>query len=81
MIDRDKAYGVSSKYNGRFWDHDVYGPFHSDEEATRWLHHQEGGFRERELMNKSAAIKLAGEGKFKWAKENLEYFLKEVETR
>ena len=42
MVDRDKAYGVSSKYNGRVWDHDVYGPFHSNEEATRWLHHQEG---------------------------------------
>lgn len=24
MVDRDKAYGVSSKYNGRVWDHDVY---------------------------------------------------------
>lgn len=81
MIDRDKAYGVSSKYNGRFWDHDVYGPFHSDEEATRWLHHQEGGFRERELMNKSKAISLAGEGKVRWAAENLNYFLKEIETR
>lgn len=53
-------YGVSSKYNFGKWDHVVYGPFETDEQAQEWLHTEEYDFRERELMSKTAAIKLAG---------------------
>ncbi len=53
-------YGVSSKYDFGQWNHIVYGPFETEEQAENWLHTEESDFRERELMSKSAAIKLAG---------------------
>lgn len=59
-ISRNIAYGVSSKYGFGRWDHVVYGPFESEEQANEWLHREEYDFRERELMSKTAAIKLAG---------------------
>lgn len=59
-ISRNKAYGVSSKYEFDAWNHVVYGPFESEEQAQEWLHTEEYDFRERELMSKTAAIRLAG---------------------
>lgn len=59
-ISRNRAYGVSSKYEFDSWTHVVYGPFGSEEQANKWLQTEEYDFRERELMSKTAAIKLAG---------------------
>lgn len=59
-ISRNKAYGVSSKYSFGRWEHIVYGPFKTEEEAQEWLNTEEYDFRERELMSKTAAIRLAG---------------------
>lgn len=52
-------YGVSSKYEFGAWDHVVYR-FDTEEQAQEWLHKEEYDFRERELMSKTAAIRLAG---------------------
>lgn len=60
QVSRNKAYGVSSKYDFGQWTHIVYGPFNTTEQAEKWLKTEEGDFRERELMSKTAAIKLAG---------------------
>lgn len=59
-ISRNRKYGVSSKYEFGAWNHVVYGPFESEEQAQKWLHTEGYDFRERELMSKTAAIKLAG---------------------
>lgn len=59
-ISRNKMYGVSSKYNFGGWSHVVYGPFKTEEQAQDWLNTEEYDFRERELMSKTAAIRLAG---------------------
>lgn len=59
-INRGIAYGVSSKYEFGKWSHVVYGPFESEEQAKEWLHAEEYDFRDRELMSKTAAVKLAG---------------------
>lgn len=59
-ISKNRAYGVSSKYEFGTWNHVVYGPFGTEEQAQKWLHTEEYGFRERELMSKTAAIRLAG---------------------
>lgn len=59
-ISRNNRYGVSSKYNFGSWEHVVYGPFETEEQAQEWLYTEEYDFRERELMSKTAAIKLAG---------------------
>lgn len=59
-ISRNKMYGVSSKYDFGAWNHVVYGPFATYEQAQEWLHTEENDFRERELMSKTAATKLAG---------------------
>ena len=59
-INRGIAYGVSSKYEFGGWNHVVYGPFESEEQANEWLHTEEYDFRERELMSKTAVVKLAG---------------------
>lgn len=59
-INRGIAYGVSSKYEFGTWSHVVYGPFKSEDQAHEWLHTEEYDFRERELMSKTAAIRLAG---------------------
>ena len=56
-----KLYGISSKFNFGKWDHVVYGPFSDKEQAEKWLTTEEYDFREREIMGKTAAIKLAGE--------------------
>lgn len=52
-------YGVSSKFNFGKWGHRVY-KFDNKEIANKWLNTEEYDFRERELMTKTAAIKLAG---------------------
>lgn len=54
-----KIYGVSSKYDFGNWEHRVY-VFDNQAEADKWLNTEEGDFRERELMTKTAATKLAG---------------------
>lgn len=54
-----KIYGVSSKYNYNSWEHMVY-VFENKESAEIWLNTEEYDFREREIMTKTAAIKLAG---------------------
>lgn len=63
-ISRNHAYGVSSKYGFGQWNHRVYGPFETEEEAQKWLRHEEYDFRERELMSKTAAIRLIGRREF-----------------
>lgn len=54
------SYGVSSKFEFGKWSHVVYGPFQDEEQAKKWLNSEEYDFRERELMGKTAAVKLAG---------------------
>lgn len=54
-----KIYGVSSKYDFNAWDHRVY-IFENKEAAEKWLNTEEYDFRDRELMTKTSAIKLAG---------------------
>lgn len=54
-----KVYGVASKYEFGSWDNDVY-VFDTKEEAEEWLNSKEYDFREREIMTKTGAIKLAG---------------------
>lgn len=51
-------YGISSKYTFG-WEHVVY-VFDNEEAAVKWLHTEEYDFRERELMSKSKAIRIAG---------------------
>lgn len=63
-----KIYGVSSKYEFGAWNHVVYS-FTNKATAERWLDTEEYDFRERELMTKTAAIKLAGAKAVKMAKE------------
>lgn len=78
-MDKERLYGISSKYEGRSgWNHEVYGPFSSENEANRWLRTQEDDFRERALMSKSAALKMAGQRAFGLSKINLDYFVNEV---
>lgn len=60
MISKSIRYGVSSKFDFGKWNHVVYGPFETSEQANTWLHTEEYDFRERELMSRTAAIKLAG---------------------
>ena len=55
----NKIYGVSSKYGFNKWNHKVYA-FNNEATAQKWLNTEEYDFRERELMTKTAAIKLAG---------------------
>ncbi|MBO0474840.1 hypothetical protein JZO86_14145 [Enterococcus ureasiticus] len=54
-----KIYGVSSKCVFGVWEHVVY-EFVNPEQANEWLESEEYDFRERELMSKTAATKLAG---------------------
>lgn len=56
---KKQIYGVSSKYNFGRWGHIVYH-FNDTETADKWLHTEEYDFREREIMCKTKAIKLAG---------------------
>ena len=52
-------YGVSSRYYLGMWNHRVY-KFCDKEAADKWLNTEEADFRMRELMTKTAAMKLAG---------------------
>lgn len=56
---RVKIYGISSKFNFGKWEHIVYH-FKDIKTAQRWLNTEEYDFREREIMNKTQAIKLVG---------------------
>ena len=58
-METKKIYGVSSKFNFGKWNHVVY-VFSDNEQADKWLNTEEHDFRDRELMTKTAAIKLAG---------------------
>ena len=59
-IKNGMKYGVSSKFSFGKWNHVVYGPFKTEEQAMEWLRTEEYDFRERELMSRTAATKLAG---------------------
>lgn len=59
-------YGVSSKFNFGTWNHKVV-KFNDYEKAEEWLYTEEYDFRERELMSKTAAIKLAGKKAVEYA--------------
>ncbi len=63
-----KIYGVSSKFEFGKWDH-VVEVFEIKEEASEWLETEQHDFRDRELMTKTAAIKLAGKEAVKYADE------------
>ena len=52
-------YGVSSVFNFGKWNHSVY-TFDDEKTAQKWLNTEEYNFSERELMDESKAIKLAG---------------------
>ena len=52
-------YGVSSRYELGMWNRKVY-KFSDKATADKWLNTEEADFRMRELMPKSAAMKLAG---------------------
>lgn len=54
-----KIYGVSSKFEFGQWNHRVL-VFENKEYAEKWLNTEEYDFRERELMTKTEAIRLAG---------------------
>ena len=54
-----QIYGVSSKYNFGEWNHAVYH-FDDMESANEWLNTEEYDSREREIMTKTAAVRLAG---------------------
>ena len=56
---KEQIYGVSSKFEFGVWNHVVYH-FEDMETAEKWLNTEEYDFREREIMSKTAAIKLAG---------------------
>ena len=64
-----KIYGVSSKFEFGTWSHAVY-VFNDKESAEKWLNTEERDFRERELMSKTAAIKLAGRKAVEAAEKN-----------
>ena len=53
-------YGVSSRYSFGMWNHRVY-KFYDKETAEKWLNTEEADFRMRELMSKTAAMKVAGD--------------------
>lgn len=55
---KKQIYGVSSKFEFGTWNHIVYH-FHNMESAEKWLNTEEYDFREREVMSKTSAIKLA----------------------
>ena len=52
-------YGVSSRFSFGMWNHRVY-KFNDKVTADKWLHTEEADFRMRELMSKTAAMKMAG---------------------
>lgn len=56
---KKQIYGVSSQFEFGSWNHAVYH-FNDMETAEKWLNTEEYDFREREIMSKTAAIKLAG---------------------
>ena len=55
----EKIYGVSSKYNAGRWDCYVV-VFDDQKQAEEWLNTEEYDFRERELMSRAKAERLAG---------------------
>ena len=57
-ISRNRAYGVSSKYNFGGWDHVVYGPFETEDQAHEWLHTEERDFRSRLVYKRISALIL-----------------------
>lgn len=67
-----KIYGVSSKFEFGEWNHCVY-VFDTHDEAEQWLNTEEHDFREREIMSKTAAIKLAGRKAVCEAEEAAQY--------
>lgn len=64
---KKQIYGVSSKYMFGEWNHSVV-KFENHEDASTWLETEEYDFREREIMSKTKAIKLAGKKAVETAK-------------
>lgn len=64
----EKLYGVSSKFEFGEWHHRVE-LFTDLTKAYVWLGTEENDFRERELMTRSAAIKLVGTVRVRYAEE------------
>lgn len=56
---KKQIYGVSSKSEFGSWSHNVV-KFENEEQSEKWLKTEEYDFREREIMSKRDAIKLAG---------------------
>lgn len=54
-----RIYGVSSKFDFGFWEHVVF-VFDDINHAQEWLETETYNFNQRELMTKTAAIRLAG---------------------
>lgn len=54
-----RIYGVSSTYDFGRWSHVVH-VFDDPAAADKWLHTETYQFAERELMSKTAAVRLAG---------------------
>lgn len=54
-----KIYGVSRKFDFGQWNHAIY-VFDNANDSEKWLNTEEYDFRNRELMTKTEAIKLAG---------------------
>lgn len=52
-------YGVSSKYNFGKWEHRVV-TFDDMDQVQEWLETEEYDFREREIVSRSKAVRLAG---------------------
>lgn len=59
IMSNRKIYGVSSKFEFGSWNHVVY-VFDNMKITEKWLNTEEYDFREREIMSKTSAIKLAG---------------------
>lgn len=69
---KNMIYGVSSRYSFGQWEHVVFH-FNDMDSAQKWLHTECCNFCEREIMNKTEAIKLAGFEAVKYALEYDEY--------
>lgn len=60
ILKTSQIYGLSSKFEFGRWSHRVF-KFDDVAMAEKWLDTEEYDFRERELVTKSKAIRLAGQ--------------------
>lgn len=54
-----QLYGISSKFDFGKWQHGIV-KLSTKEQAKKWLDTETYDFREREILNKTQAIKLVG---------------------